>query len=101
MRNRIAALLIAGIAVTGALSGAGVASAKRGADDPAGHISQSQGADDPAGHISQSQGADDTTGQAAGVPAGTTSVSTSNHRQRGKSTTSNRRNGRNPNKGGV
>lgn len=93
MRTRIAALLIAGMAVTGALSGAGVASAKRGADDPAGHISQSQGADDTTGQSGQSQ--------AAGVPADTSSASTSNHRQRGKSATSNRRNGRNPNKTGV
>lgn len=51
MRSRIAAVLIAGLAVAGALSTAGVASAKHGADDPVGHVRHSQGADDPAGHV--------------------------------------------------
>jgi hypothetical protein len=50
MRTRIAALLIVGLAVAGALSTAGVASAKHGADDPAGHVRHSQGADDRPGH---------------------------------------------------
>ena len=59
MRTRIAALLIAGLAVAGALGTAGVASAKHGADDPAVHVRHSQGADDPAGHNRHGGGADD------------------------------------------
>ena len=59
MRNRLAALLIAGLAVAGAIANAGVASAKHGADDPAGHIRHSQGADNPAGDVRCGHGRDD------------------------------------------
>lgn len=72
MRNRIAALLIAGLAVTGAMSTAGVASAKHGADDPA-------------GHVRQSQGVDNAVGSGAGIS-----------KSSGKTTASARRNGRRP-----
>ncbi|MCW1958096.1 MAG: hypothetical protein KIH64_006035 [Mycobacterium sp.] len=83
MGNRIAALLIAGTAVTGLLIGAGEAGARRGADDPAGHIRQSQGADD------------------ATTSSAPTASTTSGQNRRGAGAAESRRKGRNPNKGGV
>jgi hypothetical protein len=72
MRTRIAAILIAGLAVAGALSTAGVASAKHGADDSGSNGSHSHGADDPSGHTSHSSGGpEDSAGHDTGGYYGT------------------------------
>jgi hypothetical protein len=60
MRTRIAAALIAGLAVAGALGTAGVAGAKHGSDDWInGHSHHGQGSDDGPGHHRHGHGSDD------------------------------------------
>jgi hypothetical protein len=73
MRTRIAAFLIAGLALVGALSTAAVASAKHGDDDHGGNGSQSHShdADDHDGH-SSGTGPEDSAGHDVGGYYGTT-----------------------------
>jgi len=60
MRTRVAAALIAGFAVAGALGTAGVASAKHGSDDwIPGHVHHGHGSDDGPGHVHHGHGSDD------------------------------------------